>query len=554
MQVKTIDQSPTPGDVVFFELQTFKDNVKCNPLVFEKIYVYYIEKDVNRGGVYHKGATEDFTFKDAKRVMSTVSPLWSNGGEKIQKIENLEEGRFAFLWKPTGLKSGDYIIKWEWRFEPKGKIFSNEYSFHLKPEIKVKNSIKTRYAPRDKYQILMDRYLPQLYKKKISNKDLTPEVIKKLNKCVADGFLELEDSANDLIDILDANFTHPTVLPLLANMFNVKLRTEDFALWRKQIKQAVPLFKKKGTLDGLRGALDQAGINLLKLTKLWQITSQYFWTDSFVINAETLGDLSKLPINNHYEVSIFTDNGYIDLPSKTITVYEPETANEKPRATWEGHLLGIEITDGDIIKIKYQYREMPTEAKEIDDYIHSLPLADGRDETKQEYPKKNWNVRLIEESDPLFDLIIKEKHPFCDPLSYGKIRTKFLFSEKVYNMDTYNGSLRDSNEPCDLDKDFMDECSYGQSSKFNIDIEVENLNDDSINEAKEIIREFSPFHSMLNKLNVCGKCVDFILPPTERITSSLVPKNIPAQDTLEVSEKIAYEIRYKDGRTDNKLL
>ena len=117
-------------------------------------------------------------------------------------------------------------------------------------------------------------------------------------------------------------------------------------------------------------------------------------------------------------------------------------------------------------------------------------------------------------------------------------------------MDTYNGSLRNSVTPCDIDKDFLDECSYGQSSKFNVDLEIENLSDDRIAETKEIIREYSPFHAMLHQMRVTGKVNDFILPPNETVDYLIKGDKSAPKDKVDVGENIAYQIRWKDGKVE----
>ena len=63
--------------------------------------------------------------------------------------------------------------------------------------------------------------------------------------------------------------------------FNLKLKSSDPTLWRRQIKTAIPYFKAKGTLGALSEALDAAGIKLNKLTKLWQVISRHTWVDDF---------------------------------------------------------------------------------------------------------------------------------------------------------------------------------------------------------------------------------------------------------------------------------
>ena len=55
-------------------------------------------------------------------------------------------------------------------------------------------------------------------------------------------------------------------------------------------------------------------------------------------------------------------------------------------------------------------------------------------------------------------------------------------------MEEYNGSIRTSLNPCDIDKDFIDPCFSSLSSKYNIDLEIEALSDDRIIEAADVLK------------------------------------------------------------------
>ena len=142
--------------------------------------------------------------------------------------------------------------------------------------------------------------------------------------------------------------------------------------------------------------------------------------------------------------------------------------------TWMGEDLSsgaMALVEGDIIRVLYQYKTVPGSLEQnIEDYIQTLPLADIRDEEDQIYPPKNWNVRLLEEDDIMFDVIIPVRHPFHENLIFGQVRTEFPYSENIYNMETYNGSSRDSYDPCFIDRKFRDPCGNCLSSKFSIDI------------------------------------------------------------------------------------
>ena len=479
----------------------------------------------------------------------------------VKAIVKNEEGReqfgkFQFEWDATGNREGDYFISWSWITED--QVFLADHQMFRLESVKKNNTyMPVRYTAENKYETLLDRYSPNLYKQKITNTDLTPSVIGRLQGCVAKGFTQIENMANQLMDIYDANTMQEAIMPLVANMFNLNLKSNDPALWRRQIKQAIPLYKRKGTGGGLAEALDQAGIKLTKITKLWQIVSEYTWIDSFLKSDDTavVGTLSKIPIDlDAIEVTIkaHDNDELLPIPKECIKF---DKTDDGVTVLWFGEILEtpISLYQGDLVLIKYNIKTISAENQTLETYIQSLPLADHRACTKHRYPLKNWNVHLIEEDDPLLDVIVKSRHPYNDNVVYGKIRTKFLYSEKVYNMDTYNGSMRDSKNPCDIDKNFLDTCSCCRSSKFNIDIEIEELSNERISEAKEIITEYTPFHSILNVVNIAGGVNEFVISPIETIETlvNVVNKDTigsqNVKDVLPNQEEISYEIEWADG-------
>jgi len=490
----------------------------------------------------------DLTAKSNQFCFNDIEIVYNVPLELLKKIS---EGRFSFEWNPSNIIEGNYLVFWKWTTKD-GKKLSKQEIFQLSEHKEQKTSNPIRYSSVDKYLKLMDFYTPKMYKRKIHPEDITPFVVKQLTSCVAEGFSLLEDSANQLFDILDASLVKENILPLLANNFSLKLYSSDPNKWRRQISRAIPLAKSKGTLPCLVEALDQAGIKLLKLTKLWQIVSEYKWTEAFYVKTDltnVLGNLSYIPINNNIEVKLRSGKDYIKLPSECIRLVEPLDKSKGPIVVWQGETVNndLKIFEKDLIVITYNIKQIPKERKAAEDYLQSLPLADTR-ENNNLYPLKNWNVKVIEEDDPLFHALIPERFPFVDYVVFGKIRTNFLYSEKTYNMDTFDGSLRDSKHPCDIDKEFIDRCSYCQSSKFNVDIEMEELSDDRINEAKEIIKEYSPFHAILHSMNISGKTEDFIVfsEDIEILVDTKKPANSVKED-VSFEEEIHYEIEYKDG-------
>lgn len=498
-----------------------------------------------------KSLRTSYFYKDAVLVYSfgsSYEPVWLNptyfpdkdvSKEVVVQIDPeqpLEDpttrytdpkiGHFEFKWSPPGkVREGDYFICWTWTPLLAGDSLSAHINFSLFGDPRAVASIPTHITPTDKYETLLERYLPEMYKYLLTNNDLTPVTTEKLNGAVAKGFTFVEDMANQLIDLFDANVVHESLLVYLSNFFNLKLKSNDPTLWRRQIKEAIRLFKRKGTQGGLEAAFSQAGMTLRKLTRLWQVVSKYTWQESFRVKDSASFNLAKTIVSPSAEtVQIWVRRSdseeYVEYDINHVTFDEQE-CEFGSIMTWIGDELSsnpVALFEGDVIRILYRYAEFPSEEEEtLNDYILNLSLADQRDELDQDFPLKNWNVRLIEEDDPLFDVVVPVKHPFHDPLVFGKIRTEFPFSENIYNMEEYNGSTRDSFDVCHIDKDFLDPCGGGSSSKFNLDVAVEVLSDDRIAEVRDIIKEYTPFHSVVHTLSFEGEINEYIQSPVEEV-------------------------------------
>lgn len=573
MALKKITESPRVTDSILFEIEAPGADgcFTANPYKVDQLIIYYVQRNflgVNYGEyekvIYNEKLVEQvkqaeaaacadptdanifaaqqlrnelestaqkttFYYNDASPVLvvgDAMNPAWLSTDTQNASLVNIatdadgapQYGRFQYTWRPQGeVREGDYFACWTWTPNPAGTTLSSHVNFSLLGDPRAVITIPSHMTPPEKYRTILDRYLPDMYKNYLSRDDKTPETLDKFNRAVADGFKLMEDLANQLIDLYDANALHESMLVYLANLFNLKLKSNDPTLWRRQIKEAVRLFKKKGTLQGLVEAFGQAGMTLNKLTRLWQVVSPYTWQESFRVK-----DLDKLTFQ--LKKQIFDENDFeLWLRDADGTTYNSVNTDNVSFSTsdcgffstmtWDGNPLAV----GDIIRILYKYREVPAGEQAVEEYIQSLSLADQRDEADQEYPPKNWNVRLIEEDDPLFDLVIPVRHPFHDPLVFGHIRTEFPYSENIYNMEEYNGSTRESLDPCHIDKDFLDPCGGGISSKYNIDLSVQELSDDRIAEIRDILREYTPFHSVVHRINFQGEVNEFIPAPVEEI-------------------------------------
>jgi hypothetical protein len=578
---KKINENPTIADDVLFEFET-PDADGCllaNPYRVDTVKIFYIERNFSGGNygslineipdtdlqadlalaleVACDDPTEDNLanvtfiqnelelntnrevtfFSEAKVVKqngNSTNPAWlSTGDEEDFEVELVSEdtdgftqyGHFQLLWSPLGMRLGNYVIQWTWTpfaSSPNDKI-SNYISFSLGGATQLTTSIPTHFTDPEKYSTLLERYRAEMFKMTLSDVDLSPWVLLGMDESVGDGFKFLEDLANQTIDLIDANAVSENFLPILADTFSLQLRSEDPTLWRRQIKRAVPLFKQKGTLKGLNSALSQANIILKKLTIYWQVISSYTYQEHFNVieDYETEFNLTKtalIPVDSNFEMYYRAD----DSETWTELVVANHGTFTASTVTWTGATAPtpLALMSGDSIRVVYKTKEIPDASEQtLETYIRSLPISDQRDERDQLYPPKNWNVRLIEEDDALFDDIIQDRNPYFDQLVYGDIRTEFPYSENIYNMEEYNGSKRESTNPCDIDKDFVDPCTGGISSKFSVDIEIENISNERVLEAQEIIQEFKPFHAVLHSINLLGSLNEFIEPPIEQITT-----------------------------------
>ncbi len=351
MAIKTIDESPTIADRIVFSILT-PDSNGCffaNPFKVGNVTIYFIERNFvsPNFGEYEKelvdsdlleeltaakeAACDDpsfenleevvriqeeirlskevnkFTFKDARPVAvfgDEETPAWIETDVENALITNVEEdengdpvfGRFVLEWEPVGQREGDYFICWTWSPVVVGDELKAHSQFALEGATQINTAIPTHVTDPEKYPTLQDRYLPEMFKTTISDDDLTPQVIQGLNLSVAAGFTVLENMTNQIVDLLDANALHEGFLPFLSNLFDLKLKSEDPTRWRRQIKRAVPLFKKKGTLNGLEEAFEQAGMELKKFTRLWQVKSAYTFQEAFDVTNSNIFTLTKIAI------------------------------------------------------------------------------------------------------------------------------------------------------------------------------------------------------------------------------------------------------------------
>jgi|694.fasta_scaffold07368_11 hypothetical protein len=583
MALKRLNENPKITDTILLEIEcpNFDGCFDANPYKVDNVIIYYVERDFlgTNYGEYESKTTPDNLINkleylqeqvcinpspenllkiteikneiDSSSVLNVIQykdrvaikvigsegyPAWigtdlENSPLTLVEIDsegNNQYGRYSYEWNPKGsIREGDYFICWSWTPLAAGEKLSAHLHFKIEGDGKAVLVIPSHNTAENKYETLLERYLPEMYKYTLADSDITPEVTEKFNLSVAKGFTLLEDMANQIIDLFDANALHESLLTYLSNNFAIKLKSNDPTLWRRQIKEAIPLFKKKGTYSGLKDAFAQSGMLLNAFTQYWQLVSPYTFIQTFKVIDSPRFELEKttliqpiVPANFELSLKRFDEDSYTVVSIDNIT-FDDTAEDGIIRMIWIGDQLsagGVSLYEGDRIKIMYQFKNITSPAEQaLENYIRLLPLQDLRDEDEQEYPPKNWNVKLIAEDDPLFDSLIPVRHPFADPIQFGWTRTEFAYSENIYNAEEYNGSTRPAFDPCKIDKSFIDPCGACLSSSYSVDIGVEELSNDRMFEAQEILREYVPFHARIHTLNFTGEVNEFVQSPVEQV-------------------------------------
>lgn len=544
MPLVRFDDTPTTTDTVLLEIKTTDESgAAADPYKVNNVVVYFLDRGIASSPSYYEftevdaDGEMDFSFSNAVPVKvygNDGEPAWlssDTSGAALKHItsdadDNPQVGVFQAEWNPEFNREGEYFVCWTWTPVIGGSSVSSFTRFFLNADTKSTSILPQHATVAGKYETLMERYLPSMFKEYISDGDVTPDVLNRFNNSVAASFTDLENKANQILGLQDANALHEALLPYLSNLFNWKLKTGDPNLWRRQIKQAVPLYKQKGTYKALKEAMAESGIALNKITKYWQVASKSTWQEAFRVEYDNQDafTLAKVPLaydaaNFELKLMPATSGVYTNLDHTYVSFTVMDGVGYMD---WIG---AFQLNKDDILKVVYKVA--PVLDQSVEDYIRSLPLADNRSEAVMRdnnicYPKKNWNVRLIAEDDVMLPVVCPTRHPFHVPVVFGKVRTEFPYSENIYNMEEYNGSKRESTDPCDIDRDFLDSCPCCLSSKISVDVELNNLSNDRMVECQDILREFLPFHAVVHSVNFDGAVEEFMLPPVEEIQTYIV--------------------------------
>lgn len=461
-------------------------------------------------------------------------PIWvsgqDNSGAIIQKVDDpeLPNGHFAFIWEPGIIKDGDYYICYSYTMRVssyKTETYTKYLGFYVAADIKNEVAVPTHACPPEKYFELTNAYMPKMYEQNYAKQDFSTFTLEALNKSVASCFTLQDNQASRLIDILNANVTPEPYLGQLAALFELSLRSTDPTRWRGQIITAVPQFKKKGTLEALAQAFEQAGMYLADYFQYWQITFPEVYTETFtfegsydfILDQYTNNDLAS-EFLSLFELQL-AKVGTAEFISKNMSfVSFSQSSDGNTVMTWDSNSQNLAL--GDIVKITYVTQTLNSSQVALYEYWRDiLPLMDLRPffTITPTMPPKNWNVRLIAATDPLFRVFIPVLNPYSDPVVFGQVRTVFPYSENVYNMDEYNGSLRNSTDPADIGAEFVEPCSGGISAYYSINLVIQDLTDFRLTEVFGILNDYAPFHAILHSISYSGYISEFVMPPVETI-------------------------------------
>ena len=239
-------------------------------------------------------------------VGTTTNPVWEAAGPNtdsvITKITGgdgaIQNSHFKFIWSPNGtIREGDFYLCWTWMPNVSGDSYSDYLHFYVSTNIANDVTSPSHIVDPNKYKNILDSYLPEMYKMSYAKDDLTIQTLDKLNSAIGDGYTVLDNLGTQLVDITDANATQEPILGFLAGFFGTPLRSMDVTLWRRQLKTAIPLCKKKGTLSGLQEALSNAGIGLTSYTQLWQCRTDVVYTETFTFKGSYDFELSYVSLS-----------------------------------------------------------------------------------------------------------------------------------------------------------------------------------------------------------------------------------------------------------------
>lgn len=176
-------------------------------------------------------------------------------------------------------------------------------------------------------------------------------------------------------------------------------------------------------------------------------------------------------------------------------------------------------------------------------YILSLPRLDVRNiETTYSYavwksqvmagqtpvidpsPPIDNNTRLLDKTDPMLSIACADLNPFPGTVTFGKIRTRVPYGRTIFNIDEFDGSVRDSYDPCDIDSSFTEPCGCCPASVVGYMVTVPlhlGLTPDAV---RALIAEMLPAHAIVRFSGLRFESQDLVRRPVDTYEISINQK------------------------------
>jgi hypothetical protein len=151
----------------------------------------------------------------------------------------------------------------------------------------------------------------------------------------------------------------------------------------------------------------------------------------------------------------------------------------------------------------------------LDLFILSLPRSDNRTissldsyrswkegienglfDFQQPSPPVNHEARLLKKDSIFAGLICPSIAPTRDRTIFGLKRTQVLYGNVVFNTDEYDGSFQPSEDPCDIEDDFIDTCSCFPSSHVSWSVRIPTRSNVTHEDVSIIMRDGLPANAI----------------------------------------------------------
>ena len=201
--VKSID-NPKNTDTIQIDFITTDDSGNnINPFSVNSVVIYFIERDFSADKSQFKQLTEYVDEVASTMFYTNAIPVYSFGTEDtsawlstdpsdavITKNDNDEEGNvlignFTAIWNPNLAREGDYFVCYTWTPLIASSKISSYQSFFVFGDTVATTALPSHQTAANKYEILLDNYLPEMYHMTLGDLDITPDVLNRFHSAIA---------------------------------------------------------------------------------------------------------------------------------------------------------------------------------------------------------------------------------------------------------------------------------------------------------------------------------------------------------------------------------